>query len=310
MKTDTLFYELFQTAPQTFFELLQITPPCPYRFESITLKSTEKRIDGILEPERVGETIYFVEVQAFPDKAIYWRVMWEVAAYFKQRSNRRENEWQAVVVWLNIDDDPGFGTLATLGQESVPRLLSLDLLKLLKQLGDDTLSLNVLHPLVAQNEIEIRQNILTWTANIQSASNLSTEAQQRLLSVLSQFIEQKFKTLTYKEISQMLRLTPLRETASVQEVLHDNNVELLTKQIRRKFRFADSTISRLDARLHQLSLKNLEALFADILDMQTLREINIWLDARVPDEAELESRPATSTPTSLSEENSEIPTAV
>jgi predicted transposase YdaD len=27
MKTDPLFYELFQAAPQTFFELLQITHP-------------------------------------------------------------------------------------------------------------------------------------------------------------------------------------------------------------------------------------------------------------------------------------------
>ncbi|MFZ4664352.1 MAG: DUF2887 domain-containing protein [Caldilineaceae bacterium] len=32
MKTDALFYELFQLAPETFFELLQVTPPCTYRF--------------------------------------------------------------------------------------------------------------------------------------------------------------------------------------------------------------------------------------------------------------------------------------
>ncbi len=67
MKTDTLFYELFQTAPQTFFELLQITPLCPYRFESITVKTAEKRIDGVLEPTVEGNPIYFVEVQGFPD---------------------------------------------------------------------------------------------------------------------------------------------------------------------------------------------------------------------------------------------------
>ncbi|MEW5985148.1 MAG: DUF2887 domain-containing protein [Chloroflexota bacterium] len=51
MRTDTIFYELFQTAPQIFFELLGITPACPYHFESVTVKSAEKRIDGILEPE-------------------------------------------------------------------------------------------------------------------------------------------------------------------------------------------------------------------------------------------------------------------
>jgi predicted transposase YdaD len=64
MRSDALFYELSQAAPQAFFELLQVTSACPYRFESITVKSSEKRIDGILEPEQSGETIYFLEVRA------------------------------------------------------------------------------------------------------------------------------------------------------------------------------------------------------------------------------------------------------
>ncbi len=108
----------------------------------------------------------------------------------------------------------------------------------------------------------------------------------------------------------MLRLTPLRETTSFQEALHDDRVEMLIKLIRHKFHFADSTLSKLDARLRQLSLKNLEALFIDILDMRTLREINIWLDAHVPDEVETEGRLITSAPVSLSEEISEIPTVI
>lgn len=59
MKTDALFYELFQAAPQTFFELLQITPTCSYRFESITVKMAEKRIDGVLEPTEPDQPLYF-----------------------------------------------------------------------------------------------------------------------------------------------------------------------------------------------------------------------------------------------------------
>ena len=103
MKSDALFYELFQTAPQIFFELMQIDPPCPYRFESLTVKTTEKRIDGILEPEQAGETIYFLEVQAFPDETIYWRMLREVSTYFEQRPDYLDNEWQAVVLWLDVN---------------------------------------------------------------------------------------------------------------------------------------------------------------------------------------------------------------
>jgi predicted transposase/invertase (TIGR01784 family) len=81
MKTDPLFYELFQVRPQIFFELAQITPPCPYRFESITVKTTEKRIDGVLEPTVAGHPIYFVEVQAKPDEQMYWRTVRETSVY-------------------------------------------------------------------------------------------------------------------------------------------------------------------------------------------------------------------------------------
>ncbi len=96
MRTDALFYELFQTAPQTFFELLQITPVCTYRFESITVKASEKRIDGVIEPSDEQQPVYFLEVQAFPDDTIYWRTLREVATYFEQRPARNDN-WQAVV---------------------------------------------------------------------------------------------------------------------------------------------------------------------------------------------------------------------
>lgn len=117
MKTDALFYELFQAAPQTFFELLQITPACSYRFESITVKMAEKRIDGVLEPSEPDQSIYFLEVQAFPDEVIYWRVMREVATYFEQRPAQRSADWQAIVLWLNSEDDPGLGTLVALRHE-------------------------------------------------------------------------------------------------------------------------------------------------------------------------------------------------
>ena len=58
MKSDSIFYELFQMAPQTFFELMQLTPSCAYSFKSITVKTTEKRIDGILEPSQKDQLLY------------------------------------------------------------------------------------------------------------------------------------------------------------------------------------------------------------------------------------------------------------
>ena len=46
MKTDSLFYELFKLHPASLFELAGIEADGEYVFESITVKSTEKRTDG------------------------------------------------------------------------------------------------------------------------------------------------------------------------------------------------------------------------------------------------------------------------
>jgi predicted transposase YdaD len=100
--------------------------------------------------------------------------------------------------------------------------------------------------------------------------------------LLTQIIEQKFKRLSYKELEQMLRLTPFKETRSYRESLQEDVVGLLTKQIKRKFKFAESTMIRLQERLQKLTLKDLEELFEEIIDMMTLREINAWVSARTP----------------------------
>ena len=54
MKTDELFYELFRFSPESLLELVQLEVSGPYRFESVTVKSTEKRFDGYFE--NVGGT--------------------------------------------------------------------------------------------------------------------------------------------------------------------------------------------------------------------------------------------------------------
>ncbi len=285
MHSDPIFYELFQAAPQTFFELMQITPPCAYRFESITVKTTEKRIDGLLQPVQTGQPLYFVEVQGYPDEAIYWRVLREVATYFEQNSARRKDEWQAVVIWLDKEnDDPEFGKTTIYDDASQQRIISLDLLKAARQLDDTTLAHTMLSPLLAKTEIEVQQKLPQWAATIQR-SQVDIETEQRLLMLLTQIIEQKFKTLSYKELERMLKLTPFEETRSFVETherkMKEKQIEWIVTFIQKRFKFAESTVSRLKQRLTQLSLSDLDPLFSDLIDMQRLRDINAWIDARL-----------------------------
>jgi GTPase SAR1 family protein len=153
----------------------------------------------------------------------------------------------------------------------------------LKKLPDNSLALNVLRPLIVDTEQEVRQNITTWVEQIHQA-NLSPEAEQRLLMVMTQFIEEKFRILNYKELCEMLNLTPFDQTTTFietyQKKLQEDRIGLLIKQMSRKYHFARSTLVKLDASLRQLTLKDLEDLFVESVDMVSLREINAWVNGR------------------------------
>lgn len=282
MKTDTLFYELFQAAPQTFFELLQLTPPCPYRFESITVKTSEKRIDGVFEPTVAGQPIYFLEVQGFPDEVIYFRLLREVMTYFEQRPQLKDTEWLAAVLWLSNTDDPGFGTLRLLTRKPRPRLISLHLLRLLAKLPESSLTLNVLRPLLAKSEREIRQHVVEWVENIRQAPDLDSATEEKLIAVMSQLVEQKFRRLTYKELSIMLRLRPLSETTSGQELIKEERIALLIQQSQRKFALSDDLVETMNQQLQQLDMTTLKELFNEILDLNTFEQLEQQIARHLP----------------------------
>ncbi len=285
MKTDPLFYELFQAYPQIFFEIVQVIPLCPYRFESITVKSTEKRIDGVLEPTILGQPIYFAEVQAFPDKEIYWRVLRECSTYFEQRSKLRDTEWYAFVIWLDKDDDKGFKKAVIKDEQNVQRIYSAHLIEILKKLPANSLALKVLRPLIVDNEEEVRQNIVSWVEQIHAA-DLSADVEQRLVMLMAQLIEEKFKILSYKELCKMLNLTPFDQTDTFietyqrkfQEGLKEELVQRLLQMINVKYRFSRDTINKLATKLNQLTLDDLKNLFVDVFHLKRLKDLNEWLD--------------------------------
>lgn len=65
MKTDSIFYRLFQKIPSIFFELIGNYPELAkfYQFSSVEIKQTAFRIDGVFLPSESTENpIYFLEV--------------------------------------------------------------------------------------------------------------------------------------------------------------------------------------------------------------------------------------------------------
>ncbi|MFZ4659937.1 MAG: DUF2887 domain-containing protein [Caldilineaceae bacterium] len=216
------------------------------------------------------------------DIANDWQATREVATFFEQRPHLKDSRWQAIVLWVNITDDPGFGALHLLARKPKPNLVSLDLIDLLKKLPETSLTLNVLRPLLTEDEREVRENVVQWVENIRQATGADTNLEERLISVFSQLIEQKFKTLNYKELSQMLRLTPLRETTSGQELLKEERIDTLLNQIEVKFGISPEMAEKLTTELAQLDVTTLKALLRQLLRLETLEQLQFWIADHLP----------------------------
>jgi predicted transposase/invertase (TIGR01784 family) len=99
MKTDTLFYRLFQALPEVVFELagLEGLDGRNYRFHSEEVKQTAFRLDGLLEPPETNleGPVVFVEVQMQAEDEFYGWFFAEIFYLYRMVPAR---PWRAVVI--------------------------------------------------------------------------------------------------------------------------------------------------------------------------------------------------------------------
>jgi predicted transposase/invertase (TIGR01784 family) len=101
MRTDSLFYRLFQHWPGLIMELagLEGIEPSGYTFRSEEIKQTAFRIDGLAVPPVATpeHPLIFVEVQFQPDAAFYPRFLAEIFLYLYRTEPAQP--WQSVVIY-------------------------------------------------------------------------------------------------------------------------------------------------------------------------------------------------------------------
>lgn len=105
MKTDTLFYRLFQTDPGLALDLAGLSVPAPsrYRFGSHEVKQTAFRMDGVLAPpdDLPAAPLVFVEAQFQPDETFYLRFFGEIILYLRQYLPDRP--WRALAIYPSAE---------------------------------------------------------------------------------------------------------------------------------------------------------------------------------------------------------------
>ena len=101
MRTDSIFYRIFQTNPRILFEILGQPPAVAdgYEFRSVEVKQLAFRIDGVFlpKPDAADQTVIFLETQFQKDPHFYHRYCAEIANYLKQYP--QTFDWKAVVIF-------------------------------------------------------------------------------------------------------------------------------------------------------------------------------------------------------------------
>jgi predicted transposase YdaD len=214
MKTDELFYELFTVDPHSLFRLVQLDLEGEYTFESLTIKTTEKRLDGFCKRADGPGPNVFVEIQGYADSKIYWRALREVSTYYEQHDD--QNPFVLIVLFVEAIYDPGDCPVA----DFVPphRFIRANLETCLTSVGTQTGALTVLKPLLVKRKDQVFEQIADWKAEILNLDFGELKI-RTLLELLEYLIVQRFPEMSRKEIESMLQLTPLEETVIGRELI-------------------------------------------------------------------------------------------
>ncbi len=223
MKTDTIFYRLFQSFPSIFFELINQPPEAAnaYQFSSVEVKQLSFRIDGVFLPSSNTPSlpIYFVEVQFQPDSKFYSRFFTEIFLYLDKSPLR--NNWRGVVVYptRSIDTGETERYIELLNSQRVRRIY-------LDELGttpQPSIGIGTVQLVVAPEETAGR----TARALIDQARlEIADEAtQQELIQLIERIISYKFPQKSREEIAQMLGLSDFRQTRVYQETAQEAKLE-------------------------------------------------------------------------------------
>jgi predicted transposase/invertase (TIGR01784 family) len=275
LRTDTIFYQLFQTFPTLLMELLGEDPAsiASYQFTSVGVKEKAFRFDGVFLPQSEDKTIWFVEVQFQKVNEFYSQLFSEIFLFLQQY--RPVQDWGVLVLFPDRQMEPALGKQYRELQGRVRAIY-------LNELEAGTSVILGLVKLVVTPETEV----------IKAAQALMAMGQgvDGLLEFVETILVYKLKTLSREEIERMFTLGDLRQTRVYQEAKQEGRQEgeqrgclvlrnAITKQIARKFgRVPDD----LNTKLAQLSLEQLGEIAEAIIDISSLEELEHLLGCNNP----------------------------
>ncbi|MEC4804630.1 MAG: Rpn family recombination-promoting nuclease/putative transposase [Jaaginema sp. PMC 1079.18] len=215
MKTDTLFYEIFQNFPRIFFELIDCDPELAneYQFVSQEFKQVAFRVDGLCVPLDANShrPFYLIEVQFQSDETFYYRLLGELFLYLKQYNSSLP--WQVVVIYptRSCERIPSEQIMGILSLDWVTRIY----LDELDEEANSRLGVGIVK-LIVESEAEAvtqaRRLIVLTKEQLRDR-----DSQNALIDLIETIIIYKLPQKSWEEIKAMLGLDELKNTRVYQD---------------------------------------------------------------------------------------------
>jgi predicted transposase/invertase (TIGR01784 family) len=292
LKTDTLFYQLFQSFHTLLFELIDrpIADAEGYQFTTAEIKEKAFRFDGIFIPTTDDKPIFFIEVQFQPKNDFYWEYLSEIFLYLNQY--RPINKWQAVAIFARRNCEP---EIVDHVQEMIDsnRIIRVYLEDWLSQ-ETNSLTIAIIQLILAP---ENKAPKLARQINEKVQQETDSDLQEQVVKFIETVLVYKFPKLSRQEIEAMFTFNDLKNTRVYQDAKQEGKQEglqlgkqeglqlgkqeglqrqvaMLLRMLTRKF---GKLSPRTKNRITKLSVTQLENLAEVIFDLQTVADLNTWL---------------------------------
>jgi predicted transposase/invertase (TIGR01784 family) len=281
MKTDTLFYQLFQSFHSLLFELIErpITEAEGYQFSSVEVKEKAFRFDGIFIPATNDKPFFLIEVQFQPKEDFYWEFLSEIFLYLNQY--RPKQEWQAVAIFARRSFEPEIPNHVReiIASNRIVRVYLDDWL----DRETDSFAIAIVQ-LILSTESQAVTMARRLGEKIEQEND--PEIQEQVLELIETVLVYKFPKLSRQEIEAMFTYSDLKQTRVYQEAREEGELRgekrglvkgqatMLLRLLNRKFGQINPSLR---GKVNKLSAKQLENLAETLFDLETIADLSAWL---------------------------------
>jgi predicted transposase/invertase (TIGR01784 family) len=272
LKTDSIFYRIFQSRPSILFELLGQSPELAqgYSFESVEIKQVAFRLDGVLLPalDAPDQTVWFIETQMQDDTEFYHRFFAQIHLFLKLHP--KTYDWQSIVIFPSRNIEPKNLRLhrTLINSDQVHRVYLEDF----SDTPTESLGIGMMQ-LIVSDTVDAIAKAKALLVKTQPLSKTDAKL-SAVVELIETIIVYKFPSLGREEIERMLGLSELRETKVYREAMQEEAQSLIFRQLSRR---VGTLPANVEAQVQALALPQLEALGEALLDFTGVDDLSNWL---------------------------------